>query len=555
MSARMSFEWKIFCFFLTILTLSALIAADKPVTPCADKCRCYGLGQNRPEMDCTRRNLTSIPSAAEWPDNIYALDMSMNELKRIDVMDSSDKLEYLDLASNVIEAIEPNAFQHLTQLRGLDLSHNGLVSLPADLFTEQLLTLNLSHNNIELLPPDLFKKCKFLQELRLAHNPLRILDSDLFRYSSQLKTLDLSAISSFALKDDIFHQLFELTDLDLSDNDFMLMPTIPLRSARSLQVLKLSANPIRVLDEHSFVKMNTLTELYLDDMKELIEIKEKTFSYLYNLQKISISNNPHLSYIDSYAFYGIFNRSWIAIKEANFRANRLSSLPENTLPFCNLTSLDLRENPWTCDCHLLWAKYCHLRPELTHGIICANPSQLRGQDLIMIDHHNIHCESQMYRETRAHARNHVSSDELLISLYIRYTYLYCANPSQLRGQDLIMIDHHNIHCESQMYREVRMMRLFVIVFVCANPSQLRGQDLIMIDHHNIHCESQMYREVRMMRLFVIVFVSFTIFFIGLLFALFIKRDVVMRWWDNRRMRGTGAIYYTKAHSNPIEPEF
>ncbi|CAG2175430.1 unnamed protein product [Oppiella nova] len=104
----------------------------------------------------------------------------------------------------------------------------------------------------------------------------------------------------------------------------MSVPTIPLRSAISLKVLKLSANPIRVLDEHSFVKMNTLTELYLDDMKELIEIKEKTFSYLYNLQKISISN---------------------------------------------LTSLDLRENPWTCDCHLLWAKYCHLRPELTHGIM------------------------------------------------------------------------------------------------------------------------------------------------------------------------------------------
>ncbi|CAG2106646.1 unnamed protein product [Medioppia subpectinata] len=439
----MSSKFNIFFFSLLVLTLSSLVLSEEP-DKCVDKCKCFSVGENRPEMDCTRQNLSVIPGASEWPKNIFALDISMNQLKRIDVMDSSDSLEYLDLASNAIETIEPNAFEKLTQLRGLDLSHNELMTLPTELFTDKLLTLNLSYNNIEILPNDLLKK---------------ILDSDLLRYSGQLKALDLSAISSFALKDDIFHQLFELTELDLSDNDFMLVPTIPLRSARNLKVLKLSKNPIRVLDEHSFVKMHTLTELYLDEMNELIEVKEKTFSYLFNLKKISISNNPHLSYIDSYAFYGTFNRSWIALKEANFRANRLSTLPENTLPFCNLTTLDLRENPWTCDCHLLWAKYCHLRPELTHGIICANPAALRGHDLIMVDHHNIHCE-----------------------------------------------------------------------------------------------QNQIYREVKMMRLFVIVFVSFTLFFIGLLFVLFIKRDLLMRWWTDRR-RGTGAIYYVKAHSNPIEPEF
>ncbi|XP_054162905.1 carboxypeptidase N subunit 2-like [Oppia nitens] len=459
--------------FINIVVFICLATSGLPLTRAADKsadddgscetkvenCRCFMAGKNRPELECTREKLKHIPSASLWPENIFALDVSMNVIKNIDVVDSNDALEYLDLASNQIESISPHAFDGLTKLRGLDLSHNELVAIPSELFNNQLLTLNLSYNKIEILPKDMLKKTTYLQELRIAHNPLRMLEPDLFQYSGQLKSLDLSAIDLFAIKEDIFHYLFEMSELDLSDNDFMVVPTTPLRSARNLQILKLNGNPISILDEHSFIKMSGLQELYLDDMKELIEIKEKTFSYLYNLRKISISNNPHLSYIDNHAFYGIFNRSWMAIQEANLRANRLSYLADTTLPFCNLTSLDLRENPWACDCHILWAKYCHLRPELTHGIICASPSKFRGDDLMLIDHTEIHCE-----------------------------------------------------------------------------------------------HSQMYAEVRLMRLFLIVFVSFTLFFIALVFVLFIKRDVFMKWWSNRR-RGTGAIYYVKAHSNPIEPEF
>ena len=76
----------------------------------------------------------------------------------------------------------------------------------------------------------------------------------------------------------------------------------------------------------------------------------------------------------------------------------------------------------------------------------------------------------------------------------------------------------------------------------------------LIDNKDLYCEhNQIYREVRIMRLFIIVFVSFTLFFFGLLFVLFIKRDSVLKWWTDKR-RGTGAIYYVKAHTNPIEPE-
>lgn len=446
---------------LLLILVCNEMRAENGVIPCPKDCTCSKFGiADKTKVDCTRKKLTQIPPAVDWPANIYIFDISMNDIKIVEQFESNEDLEYLDLATNQIESIEPNAFEHLTKLFGIDLSHNQLKSIPGNLLNqlENLQTLNLSYNNIEVLPNELFAKTIYLQELRLAHNPLRIMNSELFFHSGQLKALDLSATDMFALKNDLFHMLYDLTELDLSDNEFMLVPTHALRSARKLEILKLNGNTIRILDEHSFTKMSSLKELYLDDMKELIEIKEKTFSYLYNLRKISISNNPHLSYIDKYAFHGTFNRSWIAIKEANLRANRLSSLNEHTLPFCNITTLDLRENPWSCDCHLLWAKHCHLRPELTIGVICANPSRLRGHDLSTIDHENLICE------------------------------------------------------------------------------------------HN-----EIYKEVKMMRLFIIVFASFMLFFIGFIIILFIKRDQLVQWWTDKR-RGTGAIYYVKAHSNPIEPE-
>lgn len=318
---------------LCFLCVWQMSAEESKPSRCPKECRCV-TEAGLVKVDCSRRNLTVIPSLSELPDNVYSFDMSMNQIKRIDTMESNEKLFYLDLASNVIEAIEPNAFEHLPNLKGIDLSHNQLKNLPSNLFGEHLLTLNLSYNNIEILPDDMFLKTTYLQELRLGHNPLKILESSTFKGLGELKVLDMAAIGAFALHDDMFHRLFELTELDLSDNEFMDVPTIPIRSARNLRVLKLNGNLIRILDEHSFVKMSLLTELYLNDMKELTEVKAKTFSYLSNLRKLSMANNPHLSYIDENAFYGTFNRSWIAIKEVDFRANRLSSLSGRTLPFC-----------------------------------------------------------------------------------------------------------------------------------------------------------------------------------------------------------------------------
>jgi len=150
----------------------------------------------------------------------------------------------------------------------------------------------------------------------------------------------LSKIEAYTLHDGMFYMCQELVELDLSENDFNKVPTDAIRSARKLQILKVNGNPIKRLSENSFRKLSTLNELYLDNMKELTDIREKTFTHLFNLRKLSISNNPHLTYIDKNAFYGMQNKSWHTLKDLNLRANRLTELAENSLPWCKLNSIN-----------------------------------------------------------------------------------------------------------------------------------------------------------------------------------------------------------------------
>ena len=319
---------------------------------CPENCACVPVEpMKKLKVDCTRIKLQTIPPANTWPLNTYSMDLSMNKIRKIDEMESSFDLKYLDLATNEIESIKPKAFEHLTQLVALDLSHNILEKVPEQLLDglNNIQSLNLSYNKLKYLPENLFAGKKSLEEVRLAHNPLQIIEPALFQDSPNLKVLDISSIEAFSFKEGLFHKLEQLEELDISGNDFTTVPTNSLRSSHRLRVLQISSNPIRNLDEDSFRKLNTLEELYIDNMKDLTQIKDKTFSHLYWLRKLSITDNPHLSYIDKHAFIGMHNRSWLNLKDLSLRSNRLTELSEHALPWrmfklliTNLMILDCR---------------------------------------------------------------------------------------------------------------------------------------------------------------------------------------------------------------------
>lgn len=360
-------------------------------------CTCLPYGEDdEQQVDCSHLHFTSLPINAHLPSRTSVLNMNQNNISRLVKLEKNDDIKHLNLAANDMTEIDHFAFEQTKNLISLDLSYNHLTKLDETLFDslETLQSLNLSYNKLEYLPNDIFKKCDRLFELRLAHNPLKQINAQTFFFLQQVEILDLSQNEIFSLESGTFHSMGKLDTLDLSGNDFESVPINALRNTRKLTTLDLSSNPIRTINEASFHKLYSLKELIMNDMKALVEIQKKAFSSLFNLERLTIQHCPHLSYIDPYAFMGAFNHSWMAIRHVSFRRNSLSTLSERTLPFCNLTELDLTENPWHCDCHLHWIKYCEeQKKNFQRGLLCAAPDKLRGHQLETLPHSSLVCDS------------------------------------------------------------------------------------------------------------------------------------------------------------------
>lgn len=81
-------------------------------------------------------------------------------------------IEYLDLANCKVQMIEENAFQHLKNLRTINLLGNSLISLGKNTFTnnQKLLSIQLYDNKIKMIHPQTFASLKKLEKVDLLKN-------------------------------------------------------------------------------------------------------------------------------------------------------------------------------------------------------------------------------------------------------------------------------------------------------------------------------------------------------------------------------------------------
>ncbi|KAF7490518.1 Leucine-rich repeat neuronal protein 2 [Sarcoptes scabiei] len=344
---------------------------------------------------CQHRHLNRIPAINRLPPRTKFLNLAMNNITSIEKFETMEDLNHLILAINGLKQIEPFAFEQLPNLIALDLSFNELSKLPESVFEtlSELQYLNLSNNHLEYLPLEMFKKNGYLFELNLQHNRISYINSMTFSPLKQLEILNLAHNSLYSLQTDLFIQLDKLKRLILSQNEFQGTPINALRQIKRLEFLDLSSNPIRVLNEASFYNLYTLRELRMNKMPLLIRIETRTFSSLNNLTILDLNDNPRLAIIDTNAFYGLFHLDSIKLQRISLRRNQIRKISEHTLPFCNLTYLDLRENPWQCDCHVHWIKYCHGSKNFEQDIVCNSPDRLIGHELMAIPFSELVCET------------------------------------------------------------------------------------------------------------------------------------------------------------------
>ncbi|CAD7006044.1 unnamed protein product [Ceratitis capitata] len=269
------------------------------------------------------------------------------------------KLEELNLGKNRIGFVDPKAFDGLTQLRILYMDDNALTSVP---------------------DPVIFQAMPNLAELFLGMNTLTTLPAAAFQDVPALTRLDLRGAGLRNISHDSFRGLEALRQLDLSDNRLTRVPTFSLSQLARLEELSLGQNDFEVIVEGAFVGLKQLKRLEINGALRLKRIMNGAFSTNGNLEYLNLSSNKMLHEVQEGALSGLPNMRHVILK-----ANALTSLAEGLFPWRDLTTLDLSENPISCDCRVMWLRNLLVEKNGTNDAIsevyCAFPDRLHGEAL------------------------------------------------------------------------------------------------------------------------------------------------------------------------------
>ena len=206
-----------------------------------------------------------------------------------------DNVGSLDLSGEGIGALRKEDFEGLTSLHTLDLSHNALDHLPADLFEPldpSMRTLKLNGNPLGALPAGLFDGLTGIQELDLADTGLTELPAGLFADLDSLQELRLvenrlRAFPAAALAD----VAGTLRDLFMRDNDIPSIAAGALDGMTRLRKLELQDNALASLPAGLFDDATELRELKLND-NALASLPDDLLRPLRKLEVVRLQGNP-----------------------------------------------------------------------------------------------------------------------------------------------------------------------------------------------------------------------------------------------------------------------
>lgn len=351
---------------LLLLTGVVIIRSEFPADQeCPEECDCHYFRVNY-VTDCSESNLTEIPYD-EISLNVYILDMNGNEITDIQPFpedikvrrlqlaenklttltgDMFTNLKYLldiDLSSNNISTVDPNAFRDSHGLITIELQGNPLLPISSGPFLKcrSLLYLDISSCNLTHLNDEFFTEIPLLTHLDLSENPLKEISEAVFKPLISLEELNLRKCNLTRLVPNLLIHQTHLKLLDLSENKLINVDWAPIfGNTPRLETLNLRKTNLRNLPDDVFVNNSFLRFLTLSD-NELsdLDIGTTLGQNLVNLHSLDLSNCNMTGPLDEYSFVNA-----TSLKVLNLAHNHLTSkdLTIALSPLKKITNLSLR---------------------------------------------------------------------------------------------------------------------------------------------------------------------------------------------------------------------
>uniref|UniRef100_A0A8D2JAA2 Toll like receptor 7 n=1 Tax=Varanus komodoensis TaxID=61221 RepID=A0A8D2JAA2_VARKO len=334
--------------------------------------------------------------------------------------------ETLDLSRNNIFFVASSDFQHLTQLKCLNLSGNAMsqtLNGTEFQYLSNLKYLDFSNNRIDLLHANAFKELKELEVLNLSDNSYyfkaegithmlgftRNLVSltTLFMNGNEISTSTDEGMESHSLKIlefrknrlDIlwkagtdkhfafFKNLSSLENLDISDNSLNFIPNDVFDGLpQTLKVFKLADNNIKYFN---WSKLQILKNLLVLDLSnnQLITVPHELSNCSPTLQQFILQNNRIKKLTNN------FLQQAFHLKHLDLSFNKIKTLKNSSFPvndIKNLETLHLRGNPFRCNCDLVWFVWWINQtnvtvPFLATDVTCEGPGSWKGKSVVFLD--------------------------------------------------------------------------------------------------------------------------------------------------------------------------
>ncbi|XP_032820004.2 leucine-rich repeat transmembrane protein FLRT2 [Petromyzon marinus] len=350
------------CYAPPLLLACAALAAclPAPARCCPSACRC-----DRGFVYCNERNLTAVPTA-DIPADATVLYLQNNRVgsggvpagtrallsvtvvylfgNRLDDFPHHlpSSVRELHLQENNIRTVSRQALASVPALEKLHLDDNAIASagIEAGAFRHlgALKLLFFSRNHLSSVPNELPAG---LEELRLEDNRIASVSARAFRSMTKLRFLNLDGnlIADDGVESGAFRELDELTELSLSKNSLQAPP--PQLPGTSLRKLLLHDNQIERVPVTAFARLGKLAHLDLSH-------------------------------------------------------NQLSRLAPGTFDGLEaVRHLNLRNNPWRCDCGLAWLRAWLVRNNVAaRGTVCGGPGGVRGKAIKDLEPGDFACSGQ-----------------------------------------------------------------------------------------------------------------------------------------------------------------
>ncbi|XP_041464907.1 leucine-rich repeat-containing G-protein coupled receptor 5-like, partial [Lytechinus variegatus] len=411
-------------------------------------------------LDLSRNNLRSIPSDIRLLRSLNTLKLDENAIQRIyrDEFHPESKLEALSMAHNNLEILESDTFTNLQSLLYINLQNNSISNVSRSVFTvnEFLIEMDMSWNQLGFYDPELHISDWFqlpalnLNRLSISHNMIQGFNKGAFDLLTELKKLEIQSNEISQLNHDVFQNLHSLEILLSSDNQISSLPVQLLKGSldvhtvdfsnnfisdvpagifstnEALETINFSGNDLSDIDWVVHTS-STLRELYLSD-NVISSLPDITFKFCVNMEILEMQNNaltefPKLMNMTNLETLDLTNNQisvvprdtrFVQYQHLTFISlawNRLVTLEEdifNSLP--PVETFDVAENPFKCDCHLLWMDDIYAAlwngeevppnletwlPTTFESMVCDQPKGFRGESVARLaeNRNNFMCSS------------------------------------------------------------------------------------------------------------------------------------------------------------------